>query len=295
MTPNAAALRAELYRRYPRWKPDLALAGEGFDFIVYRAAHPVWGDISIKVPRTRFINNDNDDNVDTRCMLRQEAALNNLFADHGMPTPRAYDVHLEGDDTDYIIAPFVRHDQSTPPGHECGALLARIHSVAPPANFVCVAQIEESLSETISTLIVRRTTVVERLAGVTLPLPSGPTIRQALDCVVVRPSILHMDYRSGNVLAYEGRVAGIVDWGNALIGDPALETARIAEYGLWDAEFAAGYGGDPLTERPLHIDHLYRLYTATMLAVVFLSEAPDRGKASALVKRVQHLLQTLKL
>lgn len=295
MIPNAEALRAELSRRYPAWTPDLALAGEGLHFRVYRAAHPVWGDISIKVPRTRFVNNDNDDNLDTRCILRQEAALSNLFADRGLPTPRAYDVHLEGDDTDYIIALYIQHDQSTPLAHECGALLARIHSVAPPANFVCVAQIEPSLSETISTLIVRRAAVIERLAGVTLPLPSRTAIRQALDCVAVPPSILHMDYRTGNILACAGRIAGIVDWGNALIGDPALETARIAEYGLWDADFAAGYGDDPLTKRSSDIDHLYRLYTATMLAIVFLSEAPDRGKASTLVKRVQHLLQGLRL
>jgi hypothetical protein len=92
-----------------------------------------------------------------------------------------------------------------------------------------------------------------------------------------------------------GRIVGLVDWANALIADPALEIARVAESGLRDREFAAGYGINPLAGRPLPVAQIYRLYTATMLAVVFLSEAPDRDKANRALGRVQALCEALEL
>ena len=91
--------------RYPTWHPDLSLVGEGLDFEVFHAVHPVWGDVSIKVPRARFISNDNDDHIDARNLLHQEATLNGFFADHGIPTPRAFDLHVDGTATDYLLVP----------------------------------------------------------------------------------------------------------------------------------------------------------------------------------------------
>ena len=53
-----------------------------------------------------------------------------------------------------------------------------------------------------------------------------------------------MDFRPANILARDGEIVGVIDWGNALVGDPALEVARVAKYGLWDDDFATGYGPD---------------------------------------------------
>jgi aminoglycoside phosphotransferase (APT) family kinase protein len=295
MTTPLETLRLELSTRHPTWRPHLSLAGEGLDFRVFHAIHPVWGDVSIKAPRTRFISNDNDDHIDARNLLRQEATLNAFFADHGIPTPRAFDLHVDGTATDYLIGAYVQHDQSTPSPRACGALLARMHAIAPPADLKCVAEIEDTLSKTIATLIVRRSRAVERLAGLALPVPSESQICDVLDKSHghVSPAVLHMDFRPANVLARNGDIAGVIDWGNALVGDPALETARVAEYGLWDDDFGAGYGPDPLHQRPAPVALLYRLYTATMLAVVFLSRAPDPANAGNSVKRVQALYRSL--
>lgn len=296
MTTPPETLRSELSIRHPTWQPDLSLVGEGLHFRVFHAVHPVWGDVSIKVPRTRFIRNDNDDHIDARDLLRQEATLNGLFADHGIPTPRAFDLHVDGTTTDYLIGAYVQHDLSAPSPRECGALLARMHAIAPPGNLRCVAEIEDTLPSTIATLIVRRSRAVERLAGVRLPVPSEREIGDILNGNhgPVSPAILHMDFWSANILTRGGDIVGIIDWGNALVGDPALEAARVAEYGLWDDDFGAGYGPNPLLERPAPVILLYRLYTATMLAVVFLSEAPDPANAEVSVRRVQALYRALK-
>jgi aminoglycoside phosphotransferase (APT) family kinase protein len=294
MTHAPDALRSELLSRYPKWHPELSSVGEGLHFEVFHAVHPLWGDVSIKVPRARFISNDNDDHIDARDLLRQEATLSGFFANHGLPTPRTFDLHVDGVATDYLMGTYLEHDQSIPSPRECGALLARMHAIPPPENLKCVAEVEDTLWRTIATLIVRRSRAVERLAGVTLPtLPESEICALLNGSAGHAPSILHMDFRSANILTRAGQIVGIIDWGNALVGDPALEVARIAEYGLWDDDFAAAYGSNPLLQRPAHVALLYRLYTATMLAVVFLSEAPDPANAEVSVARVQELYRSL--
>jgi aminoglycoside phosphotransferase (APT) family kinase protein len=96
-----------------------------------------------------------------------------------------------------------------------------------------------------------------------------------------------MDMRPANVLTRDGHIVAVIDWSNALIGDPALELARIAEYGYLDAEFYAGYGmTDGFAHVPRSVELLYRLDTAVMLAVVFLSESPDPQCAQSQGQRV---------
>ena len=94
--------------------------------------------------------------------------------------------------------------------------------------------------------------------------------------VGARRALLHMDIRPANLLTKSGALRGVVDWSNALIGDPALELARIAEYGFLTREFLAGYDDQtPFAQVPAAAELLFRLDTAVMLAVVFLSEAPE--------------------
>jgi aminoglycoside phosphotransferase (APT) family kinase protein len=53
-----------------------------------------------------------------------------------------------------------------------------------------------------------------------------------------------MDLRPENILVCAGRPAAILDWSNALAGDPALDLARTAEYGSLTPASLAAYG-DP--------------------------------------------------
>ena len=91
----------------------------------------------------------------------------------------------------------------------------------------------------------------------------------------------HMDIRPANVIARQGHPLALVDWDNALLGPAALELARIAEYGHLNEEFMRGYKRiwecAPVSKAG---ETVYRMDTAVMLAVVFVSEAPDpvRGR-----------------
>ena len=105
--------------------------------------------------------------------------------------------------------------------------------------------------------------------------------------------LLHMDLRKENILVRGGRPVAILDWSNALIGDPALDLARAAEYGSLTPAALDAYGDagsftmssvtplgplGPLTPRQA----VYRLDTAVMLSHVFLDGAPDQAKARPL-------------
>jgi aminoglycoside phosphotransferase (APT) family kinase protein len=49
------------------------------------------------------------------------------------------------------------------------------------------------------------------------------------------PSFLHLDFRGNNILVdpQSGRLAGIIDWGNAAVGDPALDFMWLAVWRGW--------------------------------------------------------------
>jgi hypothetical protein len=90
-------------------------------------------------------------------------------------------------------------------------------------------------------------------------------------------------------------IAALLDWSNALCGDPVLELARLEEYarmpenGIDPDAVRAGYAAvHELPDLNTPTALLYRLDAAVMLALVFLSEAPDpkRGPVAATDARI---------
>lgn len=49
----------------------------------------------------------------------------------------------------------------------------------------------------------------------------------------VPPAVLHGDFRPGNVLWRDGRIAGVLDWENATLGDPLADLATSRLEMLW--------------------------------------------------------------
>ena len=102
------------------------------------------------------------------------------------------------------------------------------------------------------------------------------------------------------MLCRGGRLLALIDWSNALLGDPRLELARMSEYAqieeneVDEAAFAAGYRADGRDTAPDTVtDLVYRLDAAVMLALVFLAVVPKPRLAPAQVGRVVSLLQRL--
>ena len=276
--------------------------GRGLDARVYRAESAPLGPVAVRVPHARWLNSGNETQLDTRLQLRQDFDLSRHLRAHGLPVPEVFVVHTSGTGADFTIARFVESDDSELPDGEFGRLIRAIHEVpTPPLDLVCM----ESLDDADQVLAERIGDRLEKLAAVTvlgLGSPGDgagfPDIRAALaadrgDGLPRR--LLHMDLRPENILVRSGRPAAILDWSNALIGDPALDLARTAEYGSLTPAALAAYGAPgPFTMTPVTPRQaVYRLDTAVMLSHVFLDGAPDPARARHYLERTRSLCRVL--
>lgn len=103
---------------------------------------------------------------------------------------------------------------------------------------------------------------VERLLADAAALPPPPVTR-----------VLHGDLHARHVLIGDGRVAGVIDWGDVCTGDPAvdLSIAFSAFSGAAREAFVAAYGPiDRLTSLRARV-------IATFLSAALLVYAADRG------------------
>ena len=171
-----------------------------------------------------------------------------------------------------------------------GRLVRLIHD-CPLPDIRPVAQTDASTEETIAMRLDRRLRVVEATSGRRLDPPSLDQFRTILNDLGDRRSVLHLDLRAENILTRDGKIIGLVDWDNALFGDPALELARMAEYGVLNSDFLDGYGGldwEARLSRSLNL--LLRLDTGGDAGdCVLVAEAPDSRRARSAVERVAFL------
>ena len=287
-------LRAQIAADNQQWGVSgIEIAGKGMQSVVFRAESRDFGPIAIRVPMRRWIMDDNDPCMDSRELLRQEAALASHTLRFGVPVPKVYALVIEDDGLDFLVSEYIEHDGTACDARQLGELVRLIHD-CPPPDIRLVAQTDASVEETIALRLDRRLRVIEAMSGRRLNPPSLDEFRTILRGLGDRRSVLHMDLRPENILTNEGEIAGVVDWDNALFGHPALELARMAEYGVLSVGFLDGYGGlDWETGLPRSLNLLLRLDAAAMLAVVFLSEVSDPGRARSAVERVEFLCRAL--
>ena len=142
-------------------------------------------------------------------------------------------------------------------------------------------------------LLVRR--IADRfteLAAFVAGLPAAPPAGRLMAVLTPRPAgrLLHLDVRASNLRCAGGAVRALLDWSNALTGDPALELGRLAEYallpenGLDYEAILAGYR--ELVPVDPAAFWIYRLDAAVMLALLFSSEVPQAGLGPRAIDRL---------
>ncbi len=289
-----AVLQTQLARHYPDWEvTDLTVAGQGVTFLAFQAETRPFGLVALRVPWQRIIVSENDGTLESRRLLQQDADLTTHLQQHALPVPAVHWLHLGTDGYDFMAAAFMPNDSSLPDQRTFGRLVRQIHQLPIPAvplvgmgGFPCYQLIAQRISERMAGLT--------RQTGLEIPLPAAGTMMAALAPRAEQRALLHMDARPANLFTQQGQILAIADWENALIGDPALELARIAEYGFLDDLFIAGYGADLLAALPPAIATIYRLDTAVMLANVFVQEAPDPTAAQTMIARTRALVAQLR-
>lgn len=276
----------------------LDIAGSGLESVIYRAKTVSIGEIAIRVPKNRWLSGSswvsaNNNDLDSRVFLRQEAMFSSYLRAYGIPTPIIYALHLGVDGLDFMVSSFIEHDGSKPHPQEFGQLIRSLHS-SPPPNIPFALNGNVAVNDFLAKRLLQRLNFISSKANIALQHPPLDEIHMMLEWPESRQCILHMDARPENVLTRDGNIVAFIDWSSALLADPALELMRIAEYGLLCSSFLQGYNDhDCLARIPRIIELLYRLDTAAMLAVVFMAEAPDHQRATNQINRVLKLCNIL--
>jgi aminoglycoside phosphotransferase (APT) family kinase protein len=241
----------------------------------------------------RFQFNPNDGHIDTRSLLRWEYVVTRHLDQLGFPVATPRELCLG--ESDVLVSDFVVDDGLGADQAALGALLRRLHRAPlPPVAPVAAHGLPAAQ------LVPRR--IADRFAGLAsyvATLPAGPPTERLSQVLASRPSgrLLHLDVRASNLRCAGGGILGVLDWSNALVGDPAMELGRLAEYALLPdngidyEKVLAGYG------EPVPVDSaafwIYRLDAAVMLALLFSSEAPHEELGPPAVDRLYEVHERL--
>lgn len=265
----------------------------GLEAAVFRSFSAALGrELAVKVAWARKSFNVNDGDVDAYRVLLQEVHMLDYARQAGLPVPEVIGL-FRGERSDMLVMTYVETDASEAAPASAGRLLRMLHTVrCPPA--LPLLQQNEDVSVIVSTRIVSRLTHFAAITNKVVSLPTATSMQREIARYAPARSLLHMDFRASNWLVRRHEICGLIDWSNALVGDPALELLRVQAYGELSSDFWAGYGSDEAILRcPPRVRAIYELDAAVMLALVFLSEAPDRDRADRFVARTAQLADAI--
>ena len=266
---------------------------EGVEFTVFRAVIGADDKVVLKTAPREDLGNANDPSCSARALLCQEEHLGRYLSSQGIPVPISLGLVTEGP-YPCLIQEFIEHDETCEVSDDHLAyLLSRIHACTAPRTLV--AHEGMPFASCIARRITRRAHELEKATGVSLPVPDTTRIESVLKLRSYRPSLLHMDIRPPNILAAAGSVQAIIDWSNALMGDPALEFARIAEWWRPCTGLRVAYESicGPL-RTPCIVDLLYRLDAALVLGLLHSTERPDPEAVKAAMLRATTLADAVR-
>lgn len=267
----------------------------------WRAGVDFWADLVetgtvlgvVRSPRTERLETTYEGAVDFGAVIEKEAVALELMAASALPVPRV--LARERATESWILLSHVPHepDAAIPPV-QLGRLARRLHGIRPRTPLL-------GPQPSWAAYVVDRLRHRLEAARAYCPLPDGPALEDRVTGRLsarepAATSLLHMDLRPGNVCVLDGRVTGLIDVANCLVGDPLMELGRLRAYGLLDEGFRTGYGTTRFTPAEAALLDIYELDTALLLTVVSVEEFDDpalhraqASRATALAARIAGL------
>jgi aminoglycoside phosphotransferase (APT) family kinase protein len=233
----------------------------------------------VRSPRNEHLPTSYEGVVDFGDVLAKEAVATRLLAGSGVPVPRVLRVRRtdSADRVSWSLAEFVESEEDFPVAPvlaELGRLTRAIHDVEPDTAGL---RPQPSWSE----FFTRRLGLRLAAAGRYTDLPVGAGFLDRVGALLGKRDhaatrLLHMDLRPPNLCVRSGRVVGVLDLANCLVGDPLLELARVRSYGLLDDAFLDGYGAAcPADDVEEILMDVYQLDTEALLVSVAVEEIGD--------------------
>lgn len=271
---------------------DIRLIGSGVINAVFLIREKERGLLAVRTP-WRSEERMMDKNSSGIISLQKEAAIAKHCAKHQIPVPKIHQLYI-GHDINFLVSDFISGDNQEISSYSIGQLLSKIHKV-PLNDLFIIDQKEQTLSRIISERIAERAISLGKLINTDIIVPDSGILETILNTSNIKNRLLHLDVRRPNIIGEKGFIQSIIDWDNAFIGNPIMELMRILETQELNAEaFLEGYNETEILENTENvIQFIYRLDTALMLSILFISFLNDKDKAEYYLKRVQLLISEI--
>ena len=275
------------------WQSDeLKFIGNGVNNAVFLAKEKDLGMLAFRTP-WRAEENSNDLHVSGIRSLKKESIISEHCYSYNIPVPKVHKLYLS-DEINFLVSDFVSGDHIEIPSFDIGQLTSKIHKI-PLDNLSINGQHERTLSNIVSHRITERALSLTKLTNRNFVIPSSAELEAILNTSQTKNCLLHLDVRLPNLIGENGVIKGIIDWDNAFIGNPIMELMRISESKeLNEEEFLKGYGDIEIIKNTDEIiQSIYRLDTALMLSILFISFINDSDKKDYYLQRVHFLSQEI--
>ncbi|MBS4191614.1 aminoglycoside phosphotransferase family protein [Bacillus sp. FJAT-49705] len=267
---------------------EIKLIGSGVINAVFLIREKNLGELAVRTP-WRAEENMMDKHSSGIISLKKEVQISEHCHNYSLPVPKVHKLHLSSD-INFLISDFISGDNSPISSFDIGQLTSKIHKV-PLGGLSIIDQHQQTLSQIISHRIINRVQTLRELTNSKIALPCLEELQEILDTPQADNCLLHLDVRRPNLIGEKGSIKAIIDWDNAFIGNPIMELMRIAETEeLHVEEFLKGYNNMSIIEKTDKvIQFIYRLDTALMLSILFISFVNDVEKREHYLKRVDYL------
>lgn len=267
---------------------EITLIGSGVINAVFLIKEKSRGLLAIRTP-WRPEEKMMDKNSSGIISLKKEAEIAEHCYKYKLPVPKVHKLFIS-DDINFLVSDFVSGDDRPISSYDIGQLTSKIHKV-PLDGLSIFDQNQQSFSQIISHRIINRAQTLGKLTNSKIVLPCLEDLKAILDTSKAEDCLLHLDVRRPNLIGENGCIKAIIDWDNAFMGNPIMELMRISEtQELHEAEFLKGYNNMSIIENTDQaIQSIYRLDTALMLSILFISFVNDAEKREHYLKRVHYL------
>ncbi|MFS0593993.1 aminoglycoside phosphotransferase family protein [Cytobacillus horneckiae] len=264
---------------------SIDFAANGVDNAVFLVREKDKGKLAVRVPWMED-GERMDENESGILSLKKEAELSAHCYHHGFPVPRIHNLSID-DEMSFLVSDFIQGDAVPISSFHIGEMIAQLHRL--PVEGMQMTFHNESFSQILSSRIVTRANAIQ------LQAPPALELQKVLNQSAFQQSLLHLDVRPPNLIGQNGRIAAMIDWDNALIGDPVMELMRIAESKeIIENEFLQGYKNDSMLKNcDEMVQTVYRLDTAVMLAILFSVYIKNNVKRDYYVQRVKSLIKKI--
>jgi hypothetical protein len=240
--------------------------------------------------------------VDFGVVLHKEVAVARLLDQARVPVPTVLGWHRSDDpeiEPSWILSAFIPHptrsELPVSAQTQLGRLARAIHHIEPSGRDLDILRGPASWSDWVVDRIMMRVKAAQRY----VQLPSADDVAPALRRIVtsharLARSLLHLDLRAPNIALRADDIVALFDYGNAIVGDPYFELARIRESGYLTEAFLDGYG---LSAQELSAaDDLLRAYgldITALLVTVTREEFDDESLHAEMSTRTQRTIEWL--